>query len=81
MTSFTRKTKVTVMALQLLENNTETGTFPTIPVTPAAGAPPTEQAPLAYRADVVIFLLWMGCFLLVASMIVYETIVGLFFGR
>ncbi|HEY1861038.1 MAG TPA: hypothetical protein VGG61_11820 [Gemmataceae bacterium] len=48
---------------------------PTVPPLPA------EQTPPAYPGDVIVFLLWMGCFLLVASMIIYETIVGLFIRR
>jgi hypothetical protein len=76
--------KVTVMALQTEQRKIEQTprvTIPVVPTTQSAASPPAEQAPPAFRADVWIFMLWMGCFLLVASMIVYETVVGLFLRR
>jgi hypothetical protein len=73
------------VALTLKKNKPRT--FPPPPAASAATASPaapplsTEPTPSAYRDDVVVFLLWMGCFLLVAGMIIYETVVGVFVRR
>jgi hypothetical protein len=77
--------EVIVVALTMKKSKPES--FPPPPATsaptasPAAPPLPAEQTPPAYPGDVIVFLLWMGCFLLVASMIIYETIVGVFFRR
>jgi hypothetical protein len=77
--------EVTLVALTLFKNKPETRSLPpasTMPTAcPEAPPLPSEQSVPAYRGDVIVFLLWMGCFLLVASMILYETFVGIFFRR
>jgi hypothetical protein len=49
---------------------------PAAPVVPAPAV--REPGPTVFRGDVVFFLFWAICFLLMAFMIAYETIAGIF---
>jgi hypothetical protein len=77
--------KVNIMAVHIEERTSEQMPRVKLPLPPTAtdapSVPSEEQVPRPYRPDILIFLLWMGCFLLVAAMIFYETVFGLFFRR
>ena len=77
--------KVNIMAVQIEERTSEQIPRVKLPLPPTAIDAPTaitdDQSPRPYRPDVLIFLLWMGCFPLVAAMIIYETVFGLFFRK
>ncbi len=81
----TLNVEVIVVVLKLHKNKPDSFPSPPVALPPQESptAPPlsTEHGPSVYRGDVVLFLFWMGCFLLMAGMNMYENVVGLFFRR
>jgi hypothetical protein len=65
------------MAVALKEPKSQGAANPS----PAAPVAPTHAAreaePTVFRGDVLFFLFWAFCFLLMASMIAFETIAGI----